>query len=236
MQKKRKFESFITINRVLYWGLFILLIIFTPSVVTSIKEANTPKKVNLVDDSASRQYYDALNESIVEMDLTFDWPCSGKVTVKFYDGSDNLLSTETETFTTIGDYSTFLLSFYDVPGKVERYEITNIEAIPDEYTGGVYIYIFSYFAAAVFFAFAIASLFLKCKSYKFEGKIIVVYAGWVNHQIFEDDVLMDECRTGFYLTSIMIGYTDDSGNDVSARISTTHGISLKINNRLYKNE
>ena len=31
-------------------------------------------------------------------------------------------------------------------------------------------------------------------------------------------------------------YTDDSGNDVSARISTTHGISLKINNRLYKNE
>ena len=44
MNTKRKFESFITINRVLYWGLFILLIIFTPSVVASIKEANTPKK------------------------------------------------------------------------------------------------------------------------------------------------------------------------------------------------
>lgn len=229
MNIANKFKSFIITNRVVYWTLFILIITLTPIIVSSIK----PDEVTLVEDSATRDYDEILDESTVNMNLTFDWPCSGKVTVEFYDSSENLLSTQAESFYSIFDNSTFTVNFYNIPGKVETYDIISIESIPDEYAGAIFIYIFATIIAIVLLSLAIASLLLKCKIYEFEGKTIIVYAGWHNHQIFENDILMDECKTGFYLSAIIIGYTDDNGNDINARITTTNSITLKINNRLY---
>lgn len=236
MNNKKKIKRFIVINRFVYWSLFIFMALFTIFGVKIISEKLTPDNVTLLNHSASKNYYELLNESVVDMSLKFDWPCSGKVTVSFYDIGDNLLCTKTETFDTIGGYSTFLLDFRDIDGEVDHYKIISIEAIPDEYPYGIYIQIAAKYIAILFLIFAIVSLWLKCRTFKFEDREIVVYVGWVKILLFENDVLMDDYKSSFRFSPVTVRYTDNYDNNIEVRVSGINHITLKINNRLYKQE
>ena len=241
---KNKFDNFIKINRLTFLVLFLSSFLLIPlGILTQliIYDLSTPDEVNIIDESVYSEYYDSLNESTVDMDLIFDWPCSGEVTVNFFDINEKLISTETEYFSTYGERSSYLLTFYNVPGDVYEYEIVSINIVPDQsYLGeSLCIFvpiIFSYlaiFCFSIFLVLFIFSFLLKCNIYQFEQKEIVVYAGWKTHQIFENGVLMDELITWNTIGAIEIGYTDEYNNVIEARIGSHNHITLRINNKIY---
>ena len=83
---KNKFDKFIKRNRLIFLLLFLFSFLLIPLGISTqqlIYELSTPDEVNIIDESVYSEYYDSLNESRVDMDLIFDWPCSGEVTVNF---------------------------------------------------------------------------------------------------------------------------------------------------------
>ena len=244
---KNKFDKFIKRNRLIFLLLFLFSFLLIPLGISTqqlIYELSTPDEVNIIDESVYSEYYDSLNESRVDMDLIFDWPCSGEVTVNFFDINEELISTETEDFSTYGERSSYLLTFYNVPGEVYEYEIVSINIVPDQsYLGEMlcifvpiifrYLVIFCFSTFLVLFIF---SFFLKCNIYQFEKKEIVVYAGWKTNQIFENGTLMDELITWNKRGAIEIGYTDEYNNVIEARIGSHNHITLKINNKIYSSK
>ena len=93
----------------------------------------------------------------------------------------------------------------------------------------IYLDIFS----LVFF---ISSLTLSYKKYEYNGNEIIVYAGWFYHYIKVNGVKMDEYNTLTSWTAISLSCMLDDGTVLNAVISTMNRITLKINNRLYKNK
>ena len=82
----------------------------------------------------------------------------------------------------------------------------------------------------------IGSLLLSCKAYDYNGKEIIVYAGWYHHYIKVDGVMVDEHNTITSFTPIVMSATLESSTELRATISLTNRISLKINNQLYLKE
>lgn len=99
---------------------------------------------------------------------------------------------------------------------------------------------FAWYFAFYFFdifvlAFFICALFLSYKAYDYEGKTIIVYAGFYHHYLKVDGEIMDEHNTLTSFTAIPLSCTLDDGVVLHATITMTNRISLKINDRLYKN-
>ena len=86
----------------------------------------------------------------------------------------------------------------------------------------------------VTFAFFIGSLTLNCKVYTYNGKEIIVYAGWSNHYIKVDGEIMDEYRAFIFLTPIELSCYLSDGTALYTTISLTNRIKLKINGNLYR--
>lgn len=84
-----------------------------------------------------------------------------------------------------------------------------------------------------FFAFFISSLFLSCKYYVYEGRDIIVYAGFYHHYMTVDGRRVDEHNTITSFTPIILSCTLPEGTHLFATVSLTNRISLKINDMLY---
>ena len=84
--------------------------------------------------------------------------------------------------------------------------------------------------------FLIGSLLLSCKVYDYDGKEVIVYAGWFHHYMKVSGVPLDEHNTIMYFTPIVLSTTLKDGTILQATISLTNRISLKINNQLYTKE
>lgn len=84
--------------------------------------------------------------------------------------------------------------------------------------------------ALVFF---IGSLTLSCKQYEYNGKNIVVYAGWFHHYLMIDGEKFDEHNTVISFVHLMLSTTLDDGSSVVATISLCNSVVLKINEKLY---
>lgn len=94
------------------------------------------------------------------------------------------------------------------------------------------MYLFIYMDVAVPGLF-ICSLLLSCNIYEYDGKEILVYAGWYHHYVTVDGRKSDEHNTIVYHTPIHLSCTLDDGAALEATISLTTRVSLKINNQLY---
>ena len=82
-------------------------------------------------------------------------------------------------------------------------------------------------------AFFIGTLLLSCKVYEYNGRQIIVYAGWYYHYVKIDGEKLDEHNTIIAYTPIVLSCMLDDGTPLQATISLTNRIALKINNRLW---
>ncbi len=95
----------------------------------------------------------------------------------------------------------------------------------------VYFFILDVFLLGMF----ICTLLLSCKEYKYDGYSIVVYSGFYHHYIKINGRIEDEHNTIATFSAIYLSCTIDE-QYFEATISLTNRISLKINDRLYKNK
>lgn len=101
---------------------------------------------------------------------------------------------------------------------------------------GFVLYMIAFFCISITLIIFICSLFLSYKIYKFNGNIITIYAGYYNHYIKVNGETFDEHKTLISFTPIILSCTLEDGNLLQATISTSNRISLKINNKLFKNQ
>ena len=208
----------------------LLLVVFIPI----IKICNKPKDAKIIKDNGYiNYYYEYLNETVVDMEVTFDNEVSSaNITIAFYDREDNLLETKTEYFYSYGENKTFSKTIYSIDGKVDSYEILDYEVTMPPALSYLLIMILIY-GGIFIFIFFIGTLLLSCKIYNYNGNEIVVYAGGFHHYIKVNGIKTDEHNTIISYTAIHLSCTLDDGTLLDATISMTNRISLKINNKLY---
>ncbi len=96
------------------------------------------------------------------------------------------------------------------------------------------IYVVAMYDIVCFVFFISACLLTSYRAYEYEGKLIIVYAGFYYHYLKINGEVTDEHNTIMTFTPIQLSCTLDDGTAVAANITLTNRISLKINNRLYK--
>ncbi len=231
MKTKRKEIAFIVFNRLFWLFVFLATIIGPPTFLFAYRNA----KIEMVDSSASIEDYDEyLNQTTVNVEVTFDKNVnSADIEVIFYDNKGLKLETIEHTF--LGYGKTASSTFYYVDGKVESYEISEIYSVT-RYGDIVLIctILICVIGGITSFALFVASLFLSCKKYRYNGNDILVYAGWYKHYIKVNGEKFDEHNTGSSRTALYMSCTLDDGAEVLVRISTTNSITLKINGKLQK--
>ncbi|HCH74930.1 MAG TPA: hypothetical protein DEV87_07110 [Clostridiales bacterium] len=80
----------------------------------------------------------------------------------------------------------------------------------------------------------ISTLLLSYKTYMYNDKEIIVYAGFYHHYISVSGVKTDEHNTIISYTPITLTCTLSEGARIQATISLTNRIALKINDKLYQ--
>lgn len=206
----------------LSWLAIVLLIIFIPIIVNACQPT-----LEIIDDNGYIDtYYTSLDETSVDIDITFNREVSsGYATVKFYDSSNYLLETKRIYFYGYNE-RTVENSYTTVNGKVDKYEIVSYEFEPTN--SSAFLYILLIFAVPMF----IGALLLSYKEYDYNGKKISVYAGWFHHTLRVNGEMYDEHNTLFSWTPVMLSTTLEDGTVLDATISLTNRISLKADNRL----
>ena len=216
----------ILIQRVI-WGILLAIGILVPVIL-----ANQPEEeVNIVNDNGYIiEYYEYSDTTDCEIEVTFNREVSSAdIVVAFYDSDGNLLEREEGYFY---GYDNRVSATFFIDGLVDSYEIISYEvSIYENNDYMIWFFIIDLFVAVFF----ICTLLLSYKSYEYEGKTIIVYAGWYHHYIKVDDEIMDEHNTLFSYTAIPLSCTLKDGSVLHETITMTNRISLKINDRLYKN-
>lgn len=223
MREKR----FILINRIIFLTL-LLLNIFLPIILS-----NCQTELELLDSNLYCEYDENTGYSNCEIELIFNKNISsGSVEVYFYDGSDNLIDSETAYFFETGSVVVDEITY--INGEVVSYELDYLDFNAElEFLDFAYLF---YFLVPITLTLFIASLFLSYKKYEHNGQVIEVYAGYNNHYIKVNNEKYDEHKTLATFSPIVLSCTLDSGEKVQATISLTNRVSLKINDKLYTNK
>ncbi len=130
-----------------------------------------------------------------------------------------------------GDNNVKSSTFY-VRDEVASYEIVEYDLYTDKFIG---LKISFLLLCGIVFWFAFESLFLSYKRYVYNHNEIVVYADFYHHYIKVNGNLIYEHNTIISFTPIcMYGIMED-GIKLNVVISLMNRISLKINDKLYKN-
>ncbi|MBQ9486117.1 MAG: hypothetical protein IJU83_04685 [Clostridia bacterium] len=204
------------------WFAIILLIIFIPIIGNACQPA-----LEIIDDNGYiDKYYTSLDETSVDIDITFNRKVSsGYATVRFYDSSNHILETKRIYFYAYGD-KTAESSYTTVKGKVDKYEITSYEFEPTNGTAHVYIFLIPAIIMLI------GASLLSYKEYDYNGKKISVYAGWFHHTLRVNGEKCDEHNTLVSWTPIHLSTTLEDGTQLDAIITLTNRISLKANDKL----
>ena len=218
MNKEKKF---VWINRAVYIALIVACII---AIIVLAIPPSTPKLVKsecLVDNS----YYDS---SSYEVFLTFDKEVDDvSGTVYFYDENGDFLTSEHTSFYGYGEKTVSTTLFID--GFADSFSVENIVAT-------AYYSYFNYFYIIILLLlivlFVVICVELNYKEYIYDGHEIIAYAGYSHHYIKIDGEKTDEHNSVFFLTPIYLSSDLDENTVVSATISITNRISVKVNNRL----
>ena len=78
------------------------------------------------------------------------------------------------------------------------------------------------------------SLTLSFKCFRYQDKIISVYAGFIHHTLRINSEIYDEQTTLITFTPIKLSTKLENNIEINATISTLNRISIKINNKLIK--
>ncbi len=203
----------------------LLMIVFLPLIM----DASKPE-IELLEDECYAEYYEYLDESNVEMYLTFNRDVySIYATVKFYDAQGVCLETKRIEFYGYGKDAE---SFYTtVQGNVDSYEIVEYEYELAPALDG-YIHYPLIFIALIFLILAFLPNY---KEYEYSGRIISVYAGLMHYTLRVNGELYDKHTTLNDLVSINLSTILEDGTHLWATISSLRRITLKINNIIAKN-
>ena len=200
-----------------FWG-GACLICFVVSIIAGVVGG----RVVILNDSA---YADNIS---CEIEVEFDKKVnSGYMEVAFYDGAGNLIETQEGYLRTYG--KTGSATFY--VNNVDSYEILSCYVTVSNMIWRIYAIVFF---CTVFFAAWCSAMLLCYKEYEYEGYKIAVYAGYYRHYITVNGKTGDEHNTILSFTPIAMSCPMDDNQTVSAVISLTNRITLKINGVLYR--
>ena len=183
-------------------------------------------KVNLVDESLEADYSSYSNSSFCYLELTLDNEIdSGYITIEFFDKQTNFLSVKTINVTS---YDNTVYEYFSVDGEVEYYNIL-------DYSFNAEIPYWIYSIAIILFLVFLITLLCRCKTYLYNGNVIVIYAGFKNHYIKINGKLADEFVSLLSYTPIRLSCLIDGNETLTATITITNNItSVKINEKLQK--
>lgn len=226
MRKTEREYIYILVHRVI--AIIVALICVIIMIVISAPKSQA---VLIDDEGYVESYSDILDSTTCEIVLNFDKEIySADVLVSFYDENNDYLGNEYSTFYAFDD-DEVSERFY-VDGEVGYYsvDIINIE-MPG--LSGEAIIIDTILSLLVM-CWLIDSFLLSCKKYNVDGCEIIVFAGFANHYIKANGVKIDEYKTVFKFSPITMNATLENGKVITATVSTTNRIAVKINNRLVK--
>lgn len=175
--------------------------------------------------------YDGVRYSECDIELTFNLEVrSGSAYISFYDENENLLVTKDVWFFDDGKVVNKTVSY--IPGNVKFFEVNSFNFYtPLNFFD--YLDAFYYLQLIIFIFFFVEALLISYKEYEYKGRKISVYSGFYHHTLRIDGEIYDEHNTIATFTPIKLSCTTEEGDIVSATISITYRISLKINNKLY---
>lgn len=214
---------------VLIASVVIALICFQPVKTEEVKLVG--------DDGYITEYYEYLDETNCEIEAEFNVPVnSGYITVSFYDKNEKWLATKRGYFSGYSDDNTLSCEFIGIEGKVDSYIIigySDITARQDSNGKEVVGIIILAVGVPIGLCMFISALMLSYKVYVYDKKLIIVYSGWYHHYMTYGGIKVDEHNTIQTFAPIWLSCTLDDGTFISATISLSGRIALKINNRLY---
>ncbi len=211
-----KEKKTLLISRIVF-GILLLVGIIVPLILWLIPEKDI--ELTEFEDDGSGHFVATFTEEVVDAD----------VEVAFYDGAENFLGIQTVHFEGPG---TVLRSWINAPSKAASYEALSYE-LTYESKWGTIIYIFI-IADIILLAAFIQSLTLSCKVYDYNGRQIIVYAGWMKRYMKVNGVKVDERSTMLTYTTINLGCVLDDGAEAVASITRMNRIALRINNTFYQ--
>lgn len=217
MKEKKK----VLIYRYVFGGL-LLFTILLPLLINAFQ----PKLKLVKEECCIKNYYESLNETVVDMTLYFNREVNtGTANVEFFDESGNLLDTREIKFYAYNSKDANCY-YTTIGGKAEYYNIVEQNFKPAFICG--WLFNFVPFALLMF----ISALLINYKEYRYNDMIISVYAGYYHHTLRINRVKYDEHNTLSSFTPIVLKTTRDDGTVVSATISLTNRIAVKINDKL----
>lgn len=211
------------------WGLIVLLGI--PISLLMINAA--PTDLVVLDSNCDVEYSEYGDYSTCDIEIKFNAPVNGGyATVAFYDNHDQLLGRKECYFFSSGAVANSMFNY--VSGHVYSFNVVSYDLIDDATLAlrrnGIFLLMFSVIIGIPFF---ICAMLCSYKCYRFEGKVIAVYAGYYHHYITVNGVKTDEHNTIMSFTPIYLSCTLEDGTNLRATVSLTNRISLKINDLLY---
>ena len=85
---------------------------------------------------------------------------------------------------------------------------------------------------AVALVYFIASFFMRVRTAQCGQHEILVYGGMIARYLKVDGEIVDEYRSAFTYTPIVLSAVTDEGDEISVTLSPTNFIALKINGKL----
>lgn len=218
-------------KKLLIYRIVAIALLIVGIIVPIVVSKTEPSGVEIVDSNCYVEYYDALDSSDCEFDVTFNKKLDGaQVQVNFYDEKENFLGQETIGLYGIGE-KTLTGSVYFTGGNAGSYEIISY-VVDNSLTREIIVYVFVVIDI-ILAMIMLCALLLSCKIYEYKGVEIIVYAGWYHHYIKVDGKKYDEHNTISTFVPINLFCILDDGTQLDVVISTTNRIALKINNQLY---
>ncbi len=224
-------EELKTIKKSKIISAVISLVIFFIPIFISI--ARPSLKIIENESSMETIYYDSLNETSCYISLKFNRDVKdGYATIKFFDASHKLLSTNDVSFYSYNKTANSKMP-YSINGNVKYFEIVSYSFKADNVISNLLLFGITYTTlltpAIIVFLF---SFRLSYKEYDVNGRKVSVYAGWFNHTLKCDGKIYDEHITELALTPIHLSTTLEDGTNIDVSISLSNIIAVKVNNRL----
>lgn len=217
MKEKKK----VLIYRCVFGGL-LLFTILLPLLINAFQ----PKLKMVREECSIEYYYESINKTAINMTLYFNREVnSGTATVEFFDEEGNWLDT-LEIYFYAYNSKEANCNYKTVDGKAEYYDVVEYDFKP----AFICCWLFNFvpFALLMF----ISALLINYKEYRYNDMIISVYAGYYHHTLRINRVKYDEHNTLSSFTPIVLKTTRDDGVVITATISLTNRIAVKINDKL----
>ena len=176
---------------------------------------------NAVDDPAStntNEYYVIIEFNVKVKDAEFE--------VAFYDENDNIIAHEIKEFTCEDE---FVIAYFTVDGNPETCGFLK-GGRGYTYESNMLGFYIAAIADIILLMLFVQTMTLKCKTYYYQDKEIVVYAGFLHRHVKVNGV--EVCRRSNAFTyGANLSCLLDDGSQLCAYISRSNKITVMVNNQ-----